>query len=144
MRQDYWILVVERCESDRKLIELAGLAVSPGVEMVFVAGYDEFVSAIAERRNLPAMAILDWFAGGGGADSCLDTLSRLGFLSRMPLVATSRENPMLALDESYELGVGRFISKLPDDFSFKKKIAEAISGCVPGAKKVGPPSSAVA
>ncbi|MFI5385303.1 MAG: hypothetical protein ACHQ50_04195 [Fimbriimonadales bacterium] len=141
MLQDYWILVVEPRESDRKLIELAALGVAPGVELVFVTGYDEFVSAMAARGSIPTLAVIEWFAGGGGPESCLDTLGRLGFLPRLPLVATARDEPMRALNESFDLGIPRFVSKRPDDFCFRKKIAEAISECIPGAKKVMPPSS---
>ena len=125
--EDHWILVVEPCESDRNLIELAVKSIAPGIEIVFVDGYDQFVSAMASKGSLPSLAVLDWFAGGGGPASCLDTLSRLGFLARLPMVATARDEPIRALNESYELGVFRFVSKRPDDFCFKKKIAEAIS-----------------
>ena len=142
--EDHWILVVEPNESDRKLIELAALSVAPGVDMVFVDGFDEFVSTMASRGSLPTMAIFDWYAAGGGPASCLDTLGRLGFLRRLAMVATAREDPMQALDESFELGVGRFVSKRPDDFSFKKKMAEVISEGVPGAKRVLPSFPAVA
>jgi hypothetical protein len=145
MLEDHWILVVEPNEADRKLIELASLSVAPGVDLVFVDSYDDFVSTMASRGSLPSMAILDWFAGGvSGAASCLDSLARLGLLARLAMVAVARENPMQALDESFESGVGRFVSKRPDDFAFKKKMAEAISESIPGAKRVQPPSSAVA
>lgn len=143
MLEGHWILVVEPSESDCKLIVLAAQSVAPGAEVVCVPGYDQFVSAMVSRGSLPSVAILDWFAEGG-PDSCLDTLSRLGFLPRLALVATARERPMQALDESYNLGIARFVSKLPDDFCFKKKIAEAISECIPGAKRVQPPTSVVA
>ncbi|HWA82018.1 MAG TPA: hypothetical protein VG820_01190 [Fimbriimonadaceae bacterium] len=143
MLEGHWILVVEPCESDRKLIELAAQSVAPGAEVVFVSGYEQFVPAMASRGSLPTLAILDWFADGGPA-ACLDTLARLGFLSRLLVVATARDKPMQALDESYGLGISRFVSKRPDDFCFKKKIAEAISESIPGAKKVQPPTSVVA
>gem|GEM_PF-6773120 len=136
MVENSWILVVEPGESDRKLIELAANSVAPGIEVAFVAGYDEFVATMAERGSLPALAVLEWFAGGGGPASCLDTLSRLGFLSRLPIVATAREDPVRALNESFEMGIPRFVSKKPDDFCFKKKMSEAMSDCIPGAKRV--------
>lgn len=141
MQDNYWVLVVEPDEHDRELIKSAAHGVAPGIDLVFVEGYDHFVSAMAERGCLPALAILEWFAGGGEPASCVDTLSRLGFLNRLPLVATSRHEPMTALNESFDLGIPRFVSKLPDDFCFRKKIAEAISECIPGAKKVHPPAS---
>jgi len=80
------------------------------------------------------LAVLDWFAGNESPKSCLDTLSRLGFLSMLPIIATAREDPMKALNDSFESGIPRFVSKRPDDFSFKKKLTEAIAEFVPGAK----------
>lgn len=141
MSDGHWLLVVESNESDRNLIGLAAKSVAPTIEIHFVGGYDEFVSAIGARRCLPTVAVLDWFAGGGSASSCLDTLSSLGLLARLPIIATARENQIEALKESMRLGAKRFVSKFPDDQSFKKKVAEAISYCVPGAKKVQPPTS---
>lgn len=142
MSEGRWILVVEPGESDRRLIELAALAVAPGVEVVFTADFDGLVPAMVSRGSLPVLAVLEWFAGGGGPASCLDTLARLGFLPRIPLIAMARDNPLTALNESFDLGVPRFVSKQPDDYCFEKKMAEAIAEHVPGAKKVVPPSSA--
>lgn len=126
MSQGRWILVVEPNGSDRKLIELAAQGAIPDLDVVFVDDYDDFIVAMSQKGDLPAVAILDWFAGSGPS-SCLDMMMRLGFLSRIPTAATARENPMQALDESFELGVTRFISKRPDDFCFKKKVGEFIA-----------------
>lgn len=139
MSDHYWALVVESNESDLTYIEFAMRSVAPHVNLVAIASFDDFISTITSCRSLPTVAILDWNAPG--AAQFLGTLDRLGFRNRFPMVATARVKAMEALDESFHLGVPRFVCKLPDDFTFKKKVAEAIADYVPGAKKVLPPEA---
>ncbi len=133
---DSWILVVEPSASDQKLIELAAAGVAPGCNLIFVERFDRLVPAMSSRNGLPCLVVLDWFAEGDPA-SCLDSLSRLGFLSKFPIIVTARAEPMRALNESFDLGLSRFVSKQPDDSCFRKKIAEAISQMVPESAKTG-------
>ena len=140
MSDHFWALVVESSESDLTFIQYAMRSVAPHVKLVAVNSFDGFISTLASYRSLPTVAILDWHADGG-AQAFLNNLDRLGFGDRFPMIATARQRPMEALDESFRLGIPRFVCKLPDDGTFKKKMSEAIADFVPGAKKVLPPEA---
>jgi hypothetical protein len=135
MGESNWILVVEPKAHDQESIQSAGRVVAPHVQIVCVDGYQQFIAMLASRGSLPILTILDWSASGDPI-SCIDTLARLGFASRIPMVATARANAREALEQAYKIGVTRFISKYPDAGSFSKKIAEALCEFVPGARKL--------
>lgn len=140
MAEGFWVVVVESSETDRFLIESAIRSVASHLEVEWLENFETFFTTLAKRGALPTAVILDWHAPGD-VKSCIDSLTRLGFLNRIPLIATARTNPLVALDESFKLGVPRFVCKLPDDVTFKKKVGEAIADYVPGAKKVLPPET---
>jgi len=134
--ENFWVLLVEPEETDRRLVELATKSILSQADLVFVESFDQFVPAISGRGSLPALAIVDWHAGGENPASCLDTLERLGLLAHIPVIATARKEPVRALTESSAAGVTRFVSKRPDDFCFRKKLTEAIAECVPREKRI--------
>lgn len=143
MRDRVWILVVESNKQDRLTIDAAIRSMSRNVEVACVDDYHKFITSMATHGSLPCVAILDWYAGGGDPGSCLDTLERLGFKGRLPLIATARSGAREAIEQAYRHGVTRFISKYPDDEAFKKKIAEAADEFVPTAHKLLSPDSAL-
>src|SRR5579862_5864631 len=131
MPSDHWILVVEPSESDRLLIEFAVEGVCPRIPIVFVSEFHEFIPSISKHGSMPTLVILDWPADGDAPVSCLDTLARLGFLPRLPVIVVAREKLGVAIAQTGGLGVQRFVSKQPDDHCFREKLGEAIADCVP-------------
>jgi hypothetical protein len=142
MGEGSWALVVEPNENDRKTITIAAQKVAPKLRLIFVDGYDSFIQMVASQGSLPTLAIMEWYANGGGPVSCLDTLSRMGFLSKLPVIAISRDKPMQALKEAFSFHVRRYVFKGPDDISFQGKMSEAIAEFIPGAKYVTNPLAA--
>jgi hypothetical protein len=142
MGEGCWALIVEPTDSDRKIISAAAHKIAPQLRLVFVDGYDDFIQTLASQGSLPTVAILEWFALGGGPISCLDTLSRMGFLTKLPVIAISRGCPMQALKEAFAFHVRRYVYKGPDDISFQSKMSEAIAEFIPGAKYMTSPIAA--
>jgi hypothetical protein len=132
-------MVVESNSTDLFFIESALRNVARHVELVAVESYDELIPTLARYRSLPTIAVFDWHAEGSVV-TAMEKLGQLGFAGRIPIIGTARTNPIEALDEACRHGVPRFVCKLPDEFTFKKKMAGAISDYVPGAKKVLPPA----
>jgi len=105
------------------------------VEIVSVAYAQDLLLALNQHDLLPELLIVEWYACGDQIRACLEGLRSLAVLHRIRVVAIAGQSARKALAEAQALGVRRFVCKLPDEVSFRKKIGEAINEFLPTESK---------
>jgi len=105
------------------------------VEVVCVSQAQDLLLSIKDHDLLPELMIVEWYACGDQIRACLDGLRNLAVLHRIRVVAIAGPSARKALAEAQSLGVRRFVCKLPDEASFRKKMGEAINEFLPTESK---------